>query len=77
MSSNEIKKFKQEDMELIFKDDYSVLSGKASTGNIGYLSFHIKEIEKAVKDKIKIRKPFVYLQNIFGHWRHPGLDHHA
>ena len=66
MSSNEIKKFKQEDMELIFKDDYYVLSGKASTGNIEYLSFHIKEIEKAVKDKIKIRKPFVYLRTVSG-----------
>lgn len=53
-------------MELIFKDDYSVLSGKASTGNIGYLSYHIKKIEKAVKDKIKIRKPFVYLHTVPG-----------
>ena len=66
MSSNEIKRLKPEGVELIFKDDYSVLSGKASTSNIEYLSQHIKRIEMAIKEVVKLRVPFTYLQTVPG-----------
>jgi transposase len=66
LGSNEIKKLKAADMERIFCDDPLVLSGTASTDTIEFLSHQIKRIEKAVKDRIKIRKPFDCLLTVPG-----------
>lgn len=58
ISSREIKKLKTEDVDKIFKEECLVLSAGVSVSNIVFLTHHIKRIEKAIKEKIKIRKPF-------------------
>ena len=66
MGSNKIKTLTSEDIKLIFDEEHLVLSARASSATIEFLTHHIKEIEKAVRARIKIRKPFEYLLTIPG-----------
>ena len=43
-----------------------MLSAHASVSSIGFLTHHIKRIEKVVKGKIKLREPFQYLLTVPG-----------
>ncbi len=66
INSNEIKSLTSEDIKLIFNEKHLVLSARASSASIEFLTHHIKKIEKVVRERIKIRKPFDCLLTIPG-----------
>ncbi len=66
MSGNAIKKLKEGDAEDLFDSPYLVLTAKSNIAVIGFLTQIIKEIEKAVKSRIKPRKEFELLKGIPG-----------
>jgi transposase len=63
---NEVKKLKAEDVERIFEQEHLVLSAKASSYSVEFLTHQIRQIEKAVKKRVKLRKPFDYLLTVPG-----------
>jgi transposase len=64
--SNEIKKLSLTDIEGILGQEDLVLSATVSRAAIDFFGHHIKQIQRAVKSKIKIRKPFQYLLTVPG-----------
>lgn len=66
LSVNEVKKLRAEDVERIFEEEHLVLSAKASSYSIEFFTHHIRQIEKAVKNRVKLRKPFAQLLTVPG-----------
>ena len=66
LSGNEIKKLNSDDVERIFDEEHLVLSAQANRGSIEFLGHHIKQIEKAVREKVKLRESFKYLLTVPG-----------
>jgi transposase len=66
VSGNEIKKLKADDVEAIFKQEHLILSAQANRASIEFLGHHIKGLEKAVREKVKLRGPFEYLLTVPG-----------
>lgn len=66
ISSREVKNLKKSVIEQLFKEEYSILSVKASVSNVRVLSHHINEIEKAIRKKIKLRREFRQLKTVPG-----------
>ncbi|MBN1226586.1 MAG: IS110 family transposase, partial [Deltaproteobacteria bacterium] len=66
ISSNEIKRLTTGDVAHLLKEDYLVMSAMANLEAINFLKDKIKPIEKAVKDSIKLRKPFECLLSVPG-----------
>lgn len=66
MPSNEIKGLKVEDLEDIFKEEHLILAGRANIATMHFLDERIKEIEKAVLRKAKIRKEYMKLLTVAG-----------
>ena len=66
MSGNAIKKLNEEDAEGLFDSPYLVLTAKSNIAVIRFLTERIREIEKAVKSQIKLRKEFQLLKGIPG-----------
>jgi transposase len=66
ISSREAKNLKKSVIEQLLKEEYLVLSANVSMRNIRVLSHHIKEIEKTIKKKIKLRKDFKCLKTVPG-----------
>jgi len=62
ISSNEIKRLKEEDVENLFQEEYLIIAGKANIATIRFLTERIKEIEKAVLNKAKLRDEY---KNLF------------
>jgi len=60
LNSNEIKALKISDLENLFKEDHLVLSAEANVSTISFLSQQINQIQKAVKNKVKLSKSFEY-----------------
>lgn len=67
ISGNDIKRLKENKVEPVLSgnDDLS-LAGSVSKDTIDYLSGQIRAIEKAVEKKIKLEKPYEYLQTMPG-----------
>lgn len=61
MSSNDIKKLQEEDVEGMLQEEYLVIAGKANIATIRFLTERIKEIEKAVLKKVKLRDEYKIL----------------
>jgi len=66
MPSNEIKNLKEEDVEVMFKEEHLVLAGKANIATMRFLKERITEIEKAVLKKAKLRKEYLKLLTVVG-----------
>lgn len=66
VNGREVKKLTEGDLESILKEEHLVLSAHSSVSMIGFLSEHIKRIEKMVKGKVKIKEPFKYLLTVPG-----------
>lgn len=58
ISSNEIKRLKEEDVENLFQEEYLIIAGKANIATIRFLTERIKEIEKAVLKKAKLKDEY-------------------
>jgi len=66
LSGNDVKKLELEKLHEIFKEQHLLLSAQACLENITFLTRHITRIHKAVKDKVRIEKPFDLLMTIPG-----------
>ncbi len=65
-SANEIKKFTVEDLQQLLKQEFIVLSAQANLDTIGFLSQHILQLEKAIKNKVKLNEAFQQLMTVPG-----------
>ena len=63
---NDIKKLKSADGENLFEQKHLCLSAQTTICCIAFLTDHIRQLEKAVKEQIKVRKPFQYLLTVPG-----------
>lgn len=66
MNSKEIKLLKAGDIEGLFSEEHLVLSAMANSSSIEFLGHHIKNIEKAVKKRVKLRDAFKPLLTVPG-----------
>ena len=66
LSGKEIKDLKISDLETIFDEEHLILSAEANVSTISFLDHQINKIQKAVRKKAKLRKPFEYLRTVPG-----------
>ncbi len=66
MSSRDIKKLEESDANALFDEFFLILAAKNSIATIRFLKKRIKEIEKAVKSRVRIRPEFECLLTMPG-----------
>jgi transposase len=66
LSGNEIKTLKAEDIARILSEEHLVMSAQANRASIEFFGHHIKKIEKAVRNRVKLRTSFEYLLTVPG-----------
>ena len=66
VSASEIRNFTITNLQQLLKEEYIVLSAQANLNTIGFLTQQIRQIEKAIKKKIKLKKAFHQLQTVPG-----------
>src|SRR4030067_1784546 len=66
ISSNEIKRLKEEDVENLFQEEYLIIAGKANIATIRFLKGRITEIEKVVLKRAKLRDEYSNLLTVPG-----------
>jgi transposase len=66
LNSNKIKSLYSQDLERILEEEYIVMSAMANNRTIKFLSEQIKLIEKAIKEKVKLREHFKLLMTVPG-----------
>jgi len=73
ISSNEIKKFKEQDAERLFDCPQLIFTAESNIATMGFLGQRIRLIEKEVMSKIKLRPEFELLLTIPGIGKILGL----
>jgi len=66
MSSNEIKRLTEDDIEGMFKDDHLILAGKTNIATMHFLKERIEGIEKAVLKEARLRDEYTKLLTVPG-----------
>ena len=66
VSTNKIKQFDVEDLQQLLKEEYIVLSAQANLDSISFFAQQIRQLEKVIKNKIKVKKEFQYLMTVPG-----------
>ncbi len=66
VSANKIKQFDAEDLQQLLQEEYIVLSAQANLDSISFFAQQIRQLEKAIKNKIKLEKEFQYLMTVPG-----------
>jgi transposase len=66
LNSNDMKKLKAEDLQHWLKEEYLILSAQASLESIQFLSKQILRLEKAIVEKVKLKKSFQNLMSVPG-----------
>ncbi|MFN2248457.1 MAG: IS110 family transposase [Candidatus Promineifilaceae bacterium] len=66
VSASEIRNFTITNLQQLLKEEYIVLSAQANLNTIGFLTQQIRQIEKAIKKKVKLKKAFHQLQTVPG-----------
>ena len=66
VSTNKIKQFDIEDLQQLLQEEYIVLSAQANLDSIRFFAQQIRQLEKAIKNKIKVKKEFQYLMTVPG-----------
>ncbi len=66
MSARDIKNLEESDADKLFDEPFLALTARCNISTIGFLSIKIKEIEKAVKSHVKLRREFEYLLTMPG-----------
>jgi transposase len=66
ISANEIRTFTVEDLQQLLKEEYVVLSAQANLDTIVFLKQQIVQLEKSIKNKVKLSKAFQQLMTVPG-----------
>ena len=66
VSTNKIKQFDVEDLQQLLQEEHIVLSAQANLDSISFFAQQIRQLEKAIKNKIKLKKEFQYLMTVPG-----------
>jgi len=66
VSANEIKQLSAEDLQQLLQEEHIVLSAQANLDSIRFFVQQIRRLEKAIKNKIKLKKEFQYLMTVPG-----------
>jgi transposase len=66
ISANEIRTFTVEDLQQLLNEEYVVLSAQANLDTIVFLKQQIVQLEKAIKNKVKLNKAFQQLLTVPG-----------
>jgi len=66
VSANEIRTFTVEDLQQLLEEEYIVLSAQANLDTIVFLKQQIVQLEKAIKNKVKLNKAFQQLLTVPG-----------
>jgi transposase len=66
VSANDIRKFTVEDLQRLLEQEYIVLSAQANLDTIVFLKQQILQLEKAIKNKVKLSKAFQQLLTVPG-----------
>jgi len=66
VSTNKIKQFDVEDLQQLLKEEHVVLSAQANLDSISFFAQQIRQLEKVIKNKIKVKKEFQYLMTVPG-----------
>ena len=66
VSTNKIKQFEVEDLQQLLQEEHIVLSAQANLDSIRFFAQQIRQLEKAIKNKIKVKKEFQYLMTVPG-----------
>jgi len=66
VSANDIRNLTVKELEMWLKEEYIVLAAQANLDSINFLKQKIKVLEKAIKKKVKLKKPFQQLQTVPG-----------
>jgi len=66
ISANDIRTFSVEDLQQLLKEEYIVLSAQANLDTIVFLKQQIVQLEKAIKNKVKLSKAFQQLLTVPG-----------
>ena len=73
ISSNNIKKLNADHIDKIFSDPYVALAANNHIDAIGFFTVRIKNMEKAILSKTKMKKPFLVLTSTPGIGKVLGL----
>ena len=66
VSANEIRQLSAEDLQQLLQEEHIVLSAQANLDSIRFFTQQIRQLEKAIKNKIKLKKEFQYLMTVPG-----------
>ena len=66
VSANEIKQISAEDLQQLLQEEHIVLSAQANLDSISFFTQQIRRMEKAIKNKIKLKKEYQYLMTVPG-----------
>jgi transposase len=66
VSANDIRTFTVEDLQQLLEQEYIVLSAQANLDTIMFLKQQIRQLEKAIKNKVKLSKEFKQLMTVPG-----------
>jgi len=66
VKANEIKQLSAEDLQQLLQEEHIVLSAQANLDSIRFFVQQIRQLGKAIKNKIKLKKEFQYLMTVPG-----------
>ncbi len=66
VSTNKIRQFDVEDLQQLLHEEHIVLSAQANLDSISFFAQQIRQLEKVIKNKIKVKKEFQYLMTVPG-----------
>lgn len=66
LSSSDIKKLKEENVDCLFEDPHVIMAGKANVALMNFLGRKIKEIERIVFNTIHLQPEFQKLTTVYG-----------
>jgi transposase len=66
VSANDIRNLTVKELEMWLEEEHIVLSAQANLDSINFLKQKIRELEKAIRKKVKLKKEFHYLKTVPG-----------
>ena len=66
VSANDIRNLTDKELQMWLKEEHIVLSAQANLDSINFLKQKIRELEKAIRKKVKLKKAFQYLKTVPG-----------
>ena len=66
VNANEMRTLTDQDLQHWFKDEHLLLTAQASLNSIKFFNQQVKQIEKVIINKVKLKKSFQYLKTVPG-----------